>query len=798
MRIVSSAINLLFIIATVSATITSKFWGNDFLSNSIDPKDQLQQIANGFWEQANLTDPTTVLGCFDDNATQLTINFFNELSPDLASQQYLKIPDLVLNFQKSLPPATSQCLNSNEEVLQSGEAYGTTNISLAQLLVKIQKYVVFHLSDMHSSFVNMNNDYQAGNYDAYGKDLGVFLQTIMSSDEVSPNIDPKDELQQIANGLWEQVNLTDPTTLLDCFDEDSAQDAITFLDQLNPDIANEQYLKVPALALNFVKNLPPSVTQCLKSNQEVLQCEEAYGTANVTLDDLLKKIQKYVIANLDNIHATFVNLNDEYQAGSYDAYGKDTGALLQAVMGSSEVSPNIDPKDELQQIANGLWEQVNLTDPTTLLDCFDEDSAQDAITFLDQLKIANGPDLANEQYLKVPALALNFVKNLPSSVTQCLKSNQEVLQCEEAYGTANVTLDALLKKIQEYVVANLDNIHATFVTMNNDYQAGNYDVYGKDTGALLQAVMGSSEVSPNIDPKDELQQIANGLWEQVNLTDPTTLLDCFDEDSAQDAITFLDQLNPDIANEQYLKVPALALNFVKNLPSSVTQCLKSNQEVLQCEEAYGTANITLDDLLKQIEKYVIANLDNIHATFVNLNDEYQAGSYDAYGKDTGALLQAVMGFSEVTPSIDPKDELQQIANGLWEQVNLTDPTTIISCFDDKSAKATVEFLGNLNNDLANKDYLKVPTLVLAYKANLPSSVTKCLQGNPEAVQCEDAYGTATITLADLFKKIEAYAIDHTDQIHDDFVNMNTEFQGGQFTAYGKDTGSLLQAVMNYN
>ena len=793
MKIVCSTICLLFIIGTVSATITNKFWGNEFLSNSIDPKDQLQQIANGLWEQVNLTDPTTLLDCFDDNSAQDAITFLDQLNPDLANEQYLKIPALALNFINNLPPAVTQCLKSNQEVLQCEEAYGTANTTLADLLKKIQKYVVDNLSSIHDTFVTMNNEYQAGNYDAYGKDTGALLQAVMGSSEASLGIDPKDELQQIANGLWEQANLSDPTTLLDCFDENSAQLAINFLDELNPDLANEQYLKVPTLALNFVKNLPPSVMQCLKSNQEVLQCEEAYGTANITLSGLLDRIRKYVFDHLSDMQATFVSLNNEYQAGNYDGYGKDTGVLLQAVMSYNQTNSVHDPKDQLQQIANGFWEQANLADPTTVLDCFDDNATELTLNFFNELS----PDLANQQYLKVPDLVLNFQKSLPPATSQCLNSNQEVLQCGEAYGTTNITLAQLLVKIQKYVVFHLNDMHSTFVNMNNDYQAANYDAYGKDLGVFLQTIMGG-QMNVAIDPKDELQQIANGLWEQVNLTDPTTLLDCFDDNSAQDAITFLDQLNPDLANEQYLKIPALALNFINNLPPAVTQCLKSNQEVLQCEEAYGTANTTLADLLKKIQKYVVDNLSSIHDTFVTMNNEYQAGNYDAYGKDTGALLQAVMGSSEASLGIDPKDELQQIANGLWEQANLTDPTTVISCFDDKSAKATVEFLGNLNNDLANKEYLKVPTLVLAYKANLPSPVTKCLQGNPEASQCANVYGTANITLADLFKKIEAYAIDHTDQIHDDFVNMNTEFQGGQFTAYGKDTGSLLQAIMNYN
>ena len=47
------------------------------------------------------------------------------------------------------------------------------------------------------------------------------------------------------------------------------------------------------------------------------------------------------------------------------------------------------------------------------------------------------------------------------------------------------------------------------------------------------------------------------------------------------------------------------------------------------------------------------------------------------------------------PNLTDKEIIQQTLNGLFEQNKLKDPTTIVPCIDDKSAKQIVDFAGKI-------------------------------------------------------------------------------------------------------
>lgn len=147
-----------------------------------------------------------------------------------------------------------------------------------------------------------------------------------------PSVDPTTELQQIANGMFEQAGLADPTTIISCFTGDSPQQTVDFVRNLTDNLADQQYFKILNIVLTYKKNSDPAVTKCLANNTEFHEAAVAYGTSNLTLMGLSKKVEQYVIANVQTIHSDFVELADELLYGNYDNYGKGAGALLQAIM----------------------------------------------------------------------------------------------------------------------------------------------------------------------------------------------------------------------------------------------------------------------------------------------------------------------------------------------------------------------------------------------------------------------------------------------------------------------------------
>ena len=142
--------------------------------------------------------------------------------------------------------------------------------------------------------------------------------------------------------------------------------------------------------------------------------------------------------------------------------------------------------------------------------------------------------------------------------------------------------------------------------------------------------------------KAQLQQILNGYWEQGGLNDPTTVIDCFVDDSPKLTMDFFNKLADALANSQYLEVPAIVLNYKKGLPDSVNPCVMNNTEVKQVADAYNVSGLSMTDFFRKMESYVIGHVSEVHQDFVNINNELKAEEFNTVGKDAGTLLQNVM------------------------------------------------------------------------------------------------------------------------------------------------------------
>lgn len=84
------------------------------------------------------------------------------------------------------------------------------------------------------------------------------------------------------------------------------------------------------------------------------------------------------------------------------------------------------------------------------------------------------------------------------------------------------------------------------------------------------------------------------------------------------------------------------------------------------------------------------------------------------------------------PELSDKEVLQQLANGVFEQNKLADPKTIVTCFDDATAKNTVAFIGTLLLKAAKgsiSDLISLQDLVKKFADSVPQAVKDCLDGN---------------------------------------------------------------------
>ncbi len=159
-----------------------------FLSHPLkddDPVENTQQIFNGFWAEANLTEPTDLAKtCFGYNTSQLFINTLKEALADLAVNNVVKAIKVANAFINQAPPEVNDCMNNSPYTKEAYEAYGVANLTVAQMSARVGTYIITHLEKVHQEVVNANNDLQSENYFQFGQDGGKFALEVFNSSSV--------------------------------------------------------------------------------------------------------------------------------------------------------------------------------------------------------------------------------------------------------------------------------------------------------------------------------------------------------------------------------------------------------------------------------------------------------------------------------------------------------------------------------------------------------------------------------------------------------------------------------------
>ena len=133
----------------------------------------------------------------------------------------------------------------------------------------------------------------------------------------------------------------------------------------------------------------------------------------------------------------------------------------------------------------------------------------------------------------------------------------------------------------------------------------------------------------------------------------------------------------------------------------------------------------------------------MHKWLGDLNTEWKAAKYYQTAFDGAKYGHTILGMSESLPQLTDRETLQQTFNGLFEQNKLSDPKTVVPCFDDATAHNTVVFIGTLLDKAAKgsiSDLIGLKDLVQKFADTVPEPVKKCLDGNAEFVALGTKYG----------------------------------------------------------
>jgi hypothetical protein len=137
-------------------------------------------------------------------------------------------------------------------------------------------------------------------------------------------------------------------------------------------------------------------------------------------------------------------------------------------------------KEILQELLNCAFEENKLPDPTTIVPCFDDDSAHKTVVFIGELldKAAHG---SVQDLINLKDLVQKFSDSLPQSVKDCLNGNEEVKNLGKKYGIDDTTESSKIEKeVIEYLTLHYLTVHGWLGQWDKDWKGGKYCEVGHE------------------------------------------------------------------------------------------------------------------------------------------------------------------------------------------------------------------------------------------------------------------------------------------------------------------------------
>ena len=163
------------------------------------------------------------------------------------------------------------------------------------------------------------------------------------------------------------------------------------------------------------------------------------------------------------------------------------------------------------------------------------------------------------------------------------------------------------------------------------------------------------------------------------------------------------------------------------------------------------------------------------------------------------MLMLLCALFALSQCLSDKEIIQQTLNGVFEQNKLPDPTTIVPCIDDDTAKKIVVFAGQVLGKAASgsiSDLLGLINLIKDFGNQIPASVSTCLDGNKEAEALGLKYGIDNDTdSAVLEKKIITYVTLHYLEVHNFAIKENNSWKAGSYYQTGFDGAAFAHKVL---
>ena len=146
----------------------------------------------------------------------------------------------------------------------------------------------------------------------------------------------------------------------------------------------------------------------------------------------------------------------------------------------------------MQQGFNGLFQVNKLPDPTTIVPCFDDKTADSVIDFGGKL-LAKACSASISDFAAIVKMIQDFGDSIPQKVKDCLNDNKELNNLGLKYGITPDTDPAVIeKKVLTYVTLHYFEVHKQVCDLNDMYKAGKYYDVGSVGGAYAHKILGAA------------------------------------------------------------------------------------------------------------------------------------------------------------------------------------------------------------------------------------------------------------------------------------------------------------------
>ena len=146
------------------------------------PNKEVLEVIDGFLKGIGLQDPKLILSCFDEITSAKLISFIETILNEVCYGSISALTQIekdVQTFIESFPISVSECLNGNQEILQSKIDYCIADTDPFIIRRKIEDYFIFHLSSVMSPCNSIQSASINGEYDNAGQQIGALTLKIL-------------------------------------------------------------------------------------------------------------------------------------------------------------------------------------------------------------------------------------------------------------------------------------------------------------------------------------------------------------------------------------------------------------------------------------------------------------------------------------------------------------------------------------------------------------------------------------------------------------------------------------------